>query len=310
MPGFEGTTRFTSPTLSRYELSRPFPQFTGITEFDRNDGRIWYNSAQLLANKRVSDGISLAGTYTWSKMIEENGGGNQIGGNNTTNPLITDVDRFVQRSPYESDRRHRVTISGVYRLPFGRDGGSGDARPRRQRAGRRLGSGRHVAVQQRPSVGPAAERVLRQGRDDSKRGLQRPVIRGVQNCVAQMSDAGVVTMLGYSVAAGCTEPNFIIRPNYTRGATQFRDDEIRRPPFYQFDMNFAKTTRMTGRRPPAVPHRGVQRAEPGRSTTSGSTRTTRPTRCSARSTGRSSVSRISRDTGRSGSSCSSEELEG
>jgi hypothetical protein len=72
-----------------------------------------------------------------------------------------------------------------------------------------------------------------------------PVIRAVKNCVAQMSDAGVVTLLGYSVAAGCTEPNFIIRPNYTRGAVNFRDDQIRRPPFYQFDLNFAKTTRLT-----------------------------------------------------------------
>src|SRR5919204_1705451 len=65
--------------------------------------------------------ISLAGTYTWSRMIEENGGGNQIGGTATTNPTITDVDRVVQRSDYESDRRHRITISGVYQLPFGRD---------------------------------------------------------------------------------------------------------------------------------------------------------------------------------------------
>ena len=54
-------------------------------------------------------------------MIEENGGGNQIGGNNTTNPLIAEADRTVQRSPYESDRKHRVTISGVYQLPFGKD---------------------------------------------------------------------------------------------------------------------------------------------------------------------------------------------
>ena len=46
------------------------------------------------------------------------------------------------------------------------------------------------------------------------------VIRGVQNCVAQMSDAGVVTMLGFSTAAGCTEPNFIIRPNYTPRTTR------------------------------------------------------------------------------------------
>jgi hypothetical protein len=51
-------------------------------------------------------------------------------------------------------------------------------------------------------------------------------------------------MLGFSTAAGCTEPNFIIRPNYTRGAVNFHDDQIRRPPFYQFDINFAKTTQL------------------------------------------------------------------
>jgi hypothetical protein len=72
------------------------------------------------------------------------------------------------------------------------------------------------------------------------------VIRGVQNCVAQMSDAGVVTMLGFSTAAGCTEPNFIVRPNFTPRTTAYRDDQIRRPPFYQFDVNFAKTTRIAG----------------------------------------------------------------
>ena len=27
----------------------------------------------------------------------------------------------------------------------------------------------------------------------------------------------------------------------------FHDDEIRRPPFYQFDLNFAKTTSVSGR---------------------------------------------------------------
>jgi len=67
----------------------------------------------------------------------------------------------------------------------------------------------------------------------------------VQNCVAQMSDLGVVTMLGYSLAAGCTQPNFIIRPNYTGTTVNFRDAQIRRPPFYQFDLNFAKTTPLT-----------------------------------------------------------------
>ena len=247
VPGFEGTTRFTSPTLSRYELSRPFPQFTGMTELDRNDGRIWYNSAQFFVNKRVSDGISLAGTYTLSRMIEENGGGNQIGGTATTNPTLTDVDRVVQRSDYESDRRHRITISGVYHLPFGRDRRFLRNAPAVLDA---IAGGWEVAGMWlfnsgRPWGLPGNVFYVKDARITNVDYNAR-VIRGVQNCVAQMSDLGVVTMLGYSTAAGCTEPNFIIRPNYTPRTTAFRDNDIRRPPFYQFDMNFAKTTRIAG----------------------------------------------------------------
>ncbi len=244
--GFEGTARFTSPTLSRYELSRPFPQFTGITMLERNDGRIWYNSAQVVLNKRVSDGLSLAGTYTLSKMIEENGGGNQ-GVSGTAQAVFTDVDRIVQRAPYGSDRKHRVTISGVYHLPFG------EGRRFLGRANPVLNAvagGWEVAGMWLFSTGkpwdlPANVFYVK---DATLRNVDynANVIRGVQNCVGQMSDAGVVTMLGYSVAAGCTEPNFIIRPNYTPRTTAYRDDQIRRPPYYQFDINFAKTTRISG----------------------------------------------------------------
>ena len=246
VPGFEGTTRFTSPTLSRYELSRPFPQFTGMTELDRNDGRIWYNSLQLFINKRVSDGISLAGTYTLSRMIEENGGGNQIGGTGTTNPTLSDVDRIVQRSDYESDRRHRVTISGVYHLPFGRERRFLTNAPALLDA---IAGGWEVAGMWlfnsgRPWGLPGNVFYVKDAKIENVDYGAR-VIRAVQNCVAQMSDTGVVTMLSYSVAAGCTEPNFIVRPNYTPRTTAFRDNDIRRPPFYQFDLNFAKTTRLT-----------------------------------------------------------------
>src|SRR5437867_247651 len=200
VPGFEGTSRFTSPTLSRYELSRPFPEFTGMTMLDRNDGRIWYNSAQLVVNKRVSRGITVSGNYTWSRMIEENGGGNQIGGTATTNPTISDVDRIVQKSDYESDRRHRVTVSGVYHLPFGREqkflasssaavnglvGGWEVAGMRLFNSGRAWGLPHNVLYMKDAGI------------DNVDYNAQ--VIRAVRPCVAQMSDQGVVTMLGYSV---------------------------------------------------------------------------------------------------------------
>ncbi len=151
-------------------------------------------------------------------MIEENGGGNTIGGNDTTQAVFTEVDRIVQRSPYESDRRHRVTISGVYHLPFGRE----PEVPAQRESGRRRASS---AAGKSPECGcstPAGRGACRQNvfyvKDATLENVDyndANVIRAVQNCVAQMNDAGVVTMLGFSVAAGCTEPNFIIRPNYT-----------------------------------------------------------------------------------------------
>jgi hypothetical protein len=243
VPGFEGTTRFTSPTLSRYELSRPFPQFGQITMVDRNDGRIWYNSAQLLVNKRVSDGLTLNGTYTWSKMIEENGGDNQ--GVPGAQVVLSDVDRVVQRSPYGSDRRHRVTISGVYYLPFGRERKfMSDANAVLDAvAGGWEVAGMWLFNSGRPWDLPANVFYVKDATLPEIVYEDR-TIRGVVPCVAQMSDAGVVTMQGFSTAQGCTEPNFIIRPNYTPRTTAYRDDQIRRPPFYQFDINFAKTFRL------------------------------------------------------------------
>jgi hypothetical protein len=247
VPGFEGTARFTNTTISRYDLSRPFPQFGGMTELERNDGRIWYNSAQVMLNKRMSDGFSLSGTYTLAKMIEENGGGNVVGGAGTQ-PVLSDVDKIVQKSPHGTDRRHRVTISSLYQLPFGR--GRKFLADANSFVNVLVGgwdvAGMWLFSSGRPWELPANVFYVKDAKiDNVDFGAQ--VIRGVKNCVGQMNDAGVVTMLGYSVAAGCTEPNFIIRPSYSPRTTNFRDDAIRRPPFYQFDINFAKMTQITRR---------------------------------------------------------------
>jgi hypothetical protein len=249
VPGFEGTSRFTSPTLARYELSRPFPQFGQITELDRNDGRIWYNSAQFVVNKRMSDGVSLSANYTWSRMIEENGGGNTVGSTAVAQTVFTDVDRKVQRSPYLSDRTHRVTVSGVYHLPFGRERrflSSANPVTNAVLGGWEV-AGMWLFNSGKPWDLPANVFYVKDATLSNINFNDPNAIRGVQNCVAQMSDAGVVTMLSFSTAAGCTEPNFIIRPNYTARTTAYRDGDIRRPPFYQFDMNFAKTTTLGGR---------------------------------------------------------------
>src|SRR5262249_61353508 len=73
IPGFEGTTRFTNPTLSRFELSRPFPAFGGFSRNQNNDGKMTYDSLQLVGNKRWAHGITLNAPYTHVPLWTEDG---------------------------------------------------------------------------------------------------------------------------------------------------------------------------------------------------------------------------------------------
>ena len=250
--GFEGTNRFTSQTLSRFELSRPYPQFTGFSEFERNDGQIWYNSLQVTANKRMSDGISLAGTWTFAKMIEENG-------------FRDDLAKILQKSAYTTDRRHRVTMSGVYNLPFGR------GRKYMNSSGpvvEALAGGWEVAGMWlfntgRPWDLPGNVFYVKDAKLD-KVEYTPTSIRAVQNCVSTMNDAGVVTMLAFSVAAGCTEPNFIIRPNFTGRTTEFRDDAIRQTAVLSVRHQLREDDATERQAEAPDPVRAVQRLESGR----------------------------------------------
>jgi hypothetical protein len=103
---FAGTGHFTSNTLSRFNLARPYPHFGGITEVTRNDGRIDYNALQVTFEKRTRSGMNVVSTYTFSKQIEELG--------------FNDLQRGIkQRGLYFADRPHRITTGMVYQLPFG-----------------------------------------------------------------------------------------------------------------------------------------------------------------------------------------------
>src|SRR5262245_47218112 len=168
-------------------------------------------------------------------MIEENG-------------FRDDLAKIIQKSPYTTDRRHRVTISGVYNLPFGRDHkymNDANAFIEAVAGGWEI-AGMWLFNTGRPWDLPGNTFYVKDAKLPEIE-YTATSIRAVRPCVSTMNDAGQVTMQAYSVAAGCTEPNFIIRPNFTGRTTEFRDDAIRRTPFYQFDINFAKMARLTDR---------------------------------------------------------------
>lgn len=99
-------TSFFNTNIARSQLLRPFPNFGDITT-SVNDGKSWYHSGQFSLNKRMSQGYTIGLAYTWSKWIQETEYLNA--GDDRPTKMISDQD-----SP------HRLSMSGIYVLPFGK----------------------------------------------------------------------------------------------------------------------------------------------------------------------------------------------
>jgi hypothetical protein len=233
--GFEGTTRFTNQTLSRFELNRPFPAFGGITQNQNNIGKLTYDSAQFVANKRMARGVTLNASYTWVPRWTEVGG------------YVDAVSGLLNEGPYFSQRKHRIAFSGVWEMPW--------FRGERSLRGYVLGgwsvapmmvyqSGQPWDMPGNVDLAPGVDRkdIALPGKKDGQ------FIYGVKPCVGQRNaTTGNYDLLSLSVAYGCTEPYFLIRENFQRRTAMSRYDEFRRPGMFMLDVNFAKTAPITDR---------------------------------------------------------------
>jgi hypothetical protein len=241
VPGFEGTTRFTNATLSRFELARPFPAFGGFSKNGQNLGKMWYDSAQFVANKRWSKGVTVNVSYTWVPRWTEEGA-------NTTTGIgaayVDEVSLLENRGPYFSQRKHRLTASGVWEVPW--------LRNQRSVAGYILGgwSIAPMLVFQSGQPWDMPNLDLAPGVNLSDVALsgkkEGQFIYGVKPCIGQRNaTTGNYDLLSVSTAYGCTQPYFLIREAFQRRTSMFRYDEFRRPAFWQVDMNFAKMVPIT-----------------------------------------------------------------
>jgi hypothetical protein len=234
VPGFEGTTRFTNPMLSRFELNRPFPAFAQMDRNQNNIGKLVYDSAQFVANKRWARGVTINASYTYVPRWKETGG------------YVDAVSGLLNEGPYFSKRKHRLTASGVWELPWFRN--------ERSIAGYLLGgwsmapmlvyqSGRPWDMPGNVDLAPGVslDEVALPGKKDGQ------FIYGVKPCIGQRQTNGTYALLAVSQAYGCTEPYFLIRENFQRRTLMNRYDEFLRPSLFSLDVNFAKTTPITDR---------------------------------------------------------------
>ncbi|HVU46001.1 MAG TPA: TonB-dependent receptor [Terracidiphilus sp.] len=101
---------YTASTIQRINFTRPYPIFTSITESNLNGGKYWYNGLEVTYDHRTSFGLTLHGTYTYSKAISATG-------------YADTVNRVRSRVIAGTDIPHRMTISGIYELPVARGRG-------------------------------------------------------------------------------------------------------------------------------------------------------------------------------------------
>ncbi len=93
-------------TIARSQLLRPYSQFTSIQATETN-GRSDYNAFQLRFERRLANGFTVQGAYSWSKTMIETG-------------YLNDADVNLERVISNFDRTHTFVSSGLVELPFGR----------------------------------------------------------------------------------------------------------------------------------------------------------------------------------------------
>ncbi|MGH9201126.1 MAG: TonB-dependent receptor domain-containing protein, partial [Vicinamibacterales bacterium] len=115
--GIVNTGVLVAPQVSRAQLLRPYPQFTDIIPLQATGATSSYHSLQLSMSRRMSGGLMVAGSYVWSKAFDE--------GENHQNSY----DVRASRSIATFDIPHRLVLSALYELPFGRGRHIGSSAP-------------------------------------------------------------------------------------------------------------------------------------------------------------------------------------
>jgi len=104
------------PGTSSVASRSPFPEF-GLFQGAANVGYSRYNSLGLKLTRRYSNGLTVLGSYTYSKSTD-NGSGIRTLGTDPLNPQNS-YCLSCEDGPSVFDQRHRFVTSTVYDLPFG-----------------------------------------------------------------------------------------------------------------------------------------------------------------------------------------------
>ncbi len=110
------------PTVAQGQLLRPYPEFCDISEVDDPAGSGSYNALDVNYTHRVSQGLTLMASYTFSKFLDNVGGPESWAdasanfGENIRNVYNLAAEKSVD----STDVPHSFVLSYVYELPVGK----------------------------------------------------------------------------------------------------------------------------------------------------------------------------------------------
>ncbi len=110
-----------TPTIQKYQLMRPYPQYADLSLLTLPVANSIYHSFQLRVEKRFSKGLQFLAAYTNQKSIDDASVGHSgltwLGGSES---LQNPNNRRLERSLSQFDTPQVLSLAYVYHFPFGR----------------------------------------------------------------------------------------------------------------------------------------------------------------------------------------------
>ena len=115
--GFKAPYAGFPATATVAQSIRPYPQFATILPAWAPLGKSWYDSLQVKATKRYSNGLSLTSNFTWQKQLSM-GSPNAVRVGNAPDGAVNDVfNRSVNKYISPFDQPYILNVAANYTLP-------------------------------------------------------------------------------------------------------------------------------------------------------------------------------------------------
>jgi hypothetical protein len=115
MPATAGAT-WRASNIARERLLRPYPEFDAVNT-TTNEGKSWYNALQVRVDRRFANGYTIGINYTFSRFEE-------------AVDFLNPADPEPWKGVSTEDTPHRLAVSSLVELPFGRGRRYGANAPR------------------------------------------------------------------------------------------------------------------------------------------------------------------------------------